>query len=429
MVRLARKGGSGAPWLIVLLALAGCESSGTEPEASGVPELALFDTGRDDFVLVGTHEDGAVFGGALDPETGLPDQAVLWTAEGHQLEVRTDETGMPREMVIGDLVFLFANVTASEADVAVVLPDGSIHIARQVEYTAFQPALAPFSAALVPAAVDSEDIIRWAIELGTVMGIASCAVAAAGATGLTGAAPLVGPAAFAAGAGCAGAVVSILREVDPPESLVAVVGAETIDLFSTAAAGAACAATASPRSCVEALAAAASQAGGLADDTRRAQERARALAEAALRTETGDVQVTLTWDNEADLDLWVTDPAGERIGFSNPTSSSGGRLDVDDTDGFGPENIFWPTNQAPPGTYRVEVHYYDGPAPIGYSVLISAVGQEVQKSGLFTADEIDVFHDLGTFTINTAGEVSFEGRSTRTNVAVPGPGPRARTKR
>ena len=54
----------------------------------------------------------------------------------------------------------------------------------------------------------------------------------------------------------------------------------------------------------------------------------------------GDVQITLTWDNTADLDLHVIDPQGERIAYFSPTSTSGGMLDVDDVDGFGPENIF-----------------------------------------------------------------------------------------
>src|SRR5690606_3310657 len=39
----------------------------------------------------------------------------------------------------------------------------------------------------------------------------------------------------------------------------------------------------------------------------------------------GDVQVTLEWGSNADLDLAVTEPSGERISFGNrgPTSTGG----------------------------------------------------------------------------------------------------------
>ena len=89
----------------------------------------------------------------------------------------------------------------------------------------------------------------------------------------------------------------------------------------------------------------------------------------------GDVQITLTWDNGADLDLHVIDPNGEEIYFYHPYSASGGILDVDDTNGYGPENIFWPQGEAPEGTYRVSVHHYpSSPSTSNYTVLISAFG-------------------------------------------------------
>lgn len=68
-------------------------------------------------------------------------------------------------------------------------------------------------------------------------------------------------------------------------------------------------------------------------------------------------RVTLSWDtDETDVDLWVTDPSGELCFYNNPTTASGLVLDVDDINGYGPENI---TNLAPPaGDYLVQVHYY-----------------------------------------------------------------------
>ena len=80
---------------------------------------------------------------------------------------------------------------------------------------------------------------------------------------------------------------------------------------------------------------------------------------------TGDVQVTLLWEDYNDIDLHVIDPSGEEIYYSHPTSVSGGQLDVDSNGGCGAnvtnspvENIFWPTEGGPDGEYSVYVEYY-----------------------------------------------------------------------
>lgn len=80
---------------------------------------------------------------------------------------------------------------------------------------------------------------------------------------------------------------------------------------------------------------------------------------------TGDVQVTLLWQGHNDLDLHVVDPQGEEIYFSNHTSNSGGELDIDSNAACGSqmsdspiENIYWGTDSAPKGDFRVSVHYY-----------------------------------------------------------------------
>jgi hypothetical protein len=78
----------------------------------------------------------------------------------------------------------------------------------------------------------------------------------------------------------------------------------------------------------------------------------------------GDVKVSLRWSTVADLDLYVTDPAGEIIYYANPTSASGGQLDVDANAGCGDqtttpvENIFWEAGTAPAGTYGVQVYIW-----------------------------------------------------------------------
>jgi hypothetical protein len=101
---------------------------------------------------------------------------------------------------------------------------------------------------------------------------------------------------------------------------------------------------------------------------------------------TGDVQITLLWQGDADLDLHVIDPAGEEIYYMSPTSSSGGQLDRDtipcNEDVPQPvENIFWPSGGAPHGAYAVSVHYY-APCtiaePMSYEVIIRLGGAVYQ---------------------------------------------------
>ena len=72
---------------------------------------------------------------------------------------------------------------------------------------------------------------------------------------------------------------------------------------------------------------------------------------------TGDLRVTITWNTDnTDIDLWVTDPSGEKCYYANPTIASGGQLLDDLTQGFGPERFR--TTTASKGTYKVEAHYY-----------------------------------------------------------------------
>lgn len=84
----------------------------------------------------------------------------------------------------------------------------------------------------------------------------------------------------------------------------------------------------------------------------------------------GDPQFTLVWDSKADLDLHVEEPGGTHIWWRNRKSNDGGLLDVDDSDGFGPENIYWnetigpdgarTAGKGPPGIYKWYVRYYSG---------------------------------------------------------------------
>jgi tetratricopeptide (TPR) repeat protein len=70
-----------------------------------------------------------------------------------------------------------------------------------------------------------------------------------------------------------------------------------------------------------------------------------------------DMRVILTWDaDNTDIDLWVTDPNGEKCFYSNPDIQIGGHLSRDFTRGYGPEEFL--LKKAQPGEYKVEANYY-----------------------------------------------------------------------
>jgi hypothetical protein len=82
----------------------------------------------------------------------------------------------------------------------------------------------------------------------------------------------------------------------------------------------------------------------------------------------GDIQVSISWDDYNDIDLWVefqpfNSPKDiHTIGWTNRQGINGGYLDIDmNVQPFtneAVENIVWPPNRSPYGTYTVYAHYY-----------------------------------------------------------------------
>jgi len=86
----------------------------------------------------------------------------------------------------------------------------------------------------------------------------------------------------------------------------------------------------------------------------------------------GDVQVSISWDTDTDVDLHVVEPGGAELWYGDQTSWSGGELDLDSNpacsiDGVNNENVFWPEGQAPVGTYIVRVDFYMDCMECGWS--------------------------------------------------------------
>jgi Ca-activated chloride channel family protein len=70
-----------------------------------------------------------------------------------------------------------------------------------------------------------------------------------------------------------------------------------------------------------------------------------------------DVRIVLTWDTDnSDMDLWVTEPSGEKCFYSHPRSVIGGLISRDFTGGYGPEEYM--VRRAMPGTYKIQANYY-----------------------------------------------------------------------
>lgn len=109
----------------------------------------------------------------------------------------------------------------------------------------------------------------------------------------------------------------------------------------------------------------------------------------------GDVQLSLMWNNYNDLDLHCIDPRGEEIFYRHKRSRSRGELDVDMNAGGRQsnkpvENIYWPKGKAPTGKYRVFVNHFknQGDAdPTVFTVGVTEHGRSQEFSGQISSGE------------------------------------------
>jgi hypothetical protein len=130
----------------------------------------------------------------------------------------------------------------------------------------------------------------------------------------------------------------------------------------------------------------------------------REIAIPVIQSGTGDVKITLSWDRLHDLDLRVIEPDGEEIRYTNPSSRTGGELDLDSGANCGAsaansENIFWPSGGGPAGEYVVTVHNYQqcSAGAIDYAVRVVYDNTVSTYRGSFadgTASETDAANNL-----------------------------------
>jgi hypothetical protein len=397
--------------LIVLLVmtfviLTGCKK---DPEIPEAPDVSIFDVSDKtdwDYWVVGKDGDN-IF---VNVNNNRP-TSVFYTPDPNQTgySVFFDENGYPNIIVKDDHILIFENFSGTQVDAALVLPDGNIKIARNVE-----TGINWDESFLKSASADPSDWLRWT---GHALSAGACAAGV-----------LLGPATFGVswvvtGIGCGATLVSVIAEFLPEDYELLGLSASTIGSIATAVG---CVDDLG-LSCALGTSATAFSLMSLNQEKLEEANDAVQVAVAALEHGYGDIQITLTWDNIADLDLRVVDPYGEVIYWNHDFSASNGKLDVDDINGYGPENIYWPSNGAPRGTYEVYVHHYPWnesdyqaftgnvgyPVTSNYTVLINAFGDIKRYSGSISFDEVVYIRSFdqnglksasatSTFTVTTA---------------------------
>lgn len=69
------------------------------------------------------------------------------------------------------------------------------------------------------------------------------------------------------------------------------------------------------------------------------------------------LRVVMAWDSDdTDIDMWVSDPNGERASYANRLTYQGGAMSPDATGGYGPEEFS--LKAARPGKYGVEAQFF-----------------------------------------------------------------------
>ena len=120
-----------------------------------------------------------------------------------------------------------------------------------------------------------------------------------------------------------------------------------------------------------------------------------------------DIRIVLTWNmDDCDIDLWVTDPNGEKCFYGHKFTKIGGRMSRDFTQGYGPEEFC--IREAKEGSYKIEANYFGTrqqkllqPVTVQAEVYTN-FGRKNQKREVLTLQLNDV---KGTFEI---GSIDFK---------------------
>ncbi|MDR3173593.1 MAG: hypothetical protein LBU19_05020, partial [Treponema sp.] len=120
--------------------------------------------------------------------------------------------------------------------------------------------------------------------------------------------------------------------------------------------------------------------------------------------QSGDIRVSLIWNNRNDLDIHVVNPLQEEIYYAHSRDAAGGFLDVDMNvagETTKPvENIFWAPGSAPQGQYRVFVQnyqYHEKEEPTAFQVEIKNGNEYSYFEGILSGEGKASNTDVCTF--------------------------------
>jgi len=115
-----------------------------------------------------------------------------------------------------------------------------------------------------------------------------------------------------------------------------------------------------------------------------------------------DIKIILTWDYARYIDLWVTDPDGEKCYWANPRTKNGGNITANDETGFGPQ--IFTMQKAKSGTYSIQAQNYDsGGHPVTrvkiYMILFEGTEKESREVWEFVMGTPHTVYHISDFVI------------------------------
>lgn len=115
-----------------------------------------------------------------------------------------------------------------------------------------------------------------------------------------------------------------------------------------------------------------------------------------------DIRAVLTWDaDNSDMDLWVTDPNGEKCYYGHRFTYQGGRMSLDFIGGYGPEEFS--LREAKPGKYKIEANFFGS----GQQVVAGATTLQVKLSSGFGTPAVK--EQMLTLRLKGRGHAIFVG--------------------